>query len=422
MASHNGTGGYYSVSGQLREKGQDLSSCVQSKTVVDPVASETGLTTSPLSPVPALSDTDSDSPKDQDSSLTTPKQKRNELSLKMKVALIQSAKGDKSHRSLAKVFNISKTQVGSILRRKTEILDGYKNLMICDDSRKRLPLSKFGDDPKHKLDAILTQWIEIAISEKVPVSGPIIRRKALQYAGRIGYKDFKASNGWLECFRKRHNIVFSKALRGDKVKMNRETDIDNCISWDQIIQSCERTSVTEDEDEESTIETPPSKRFKSSDSSSSSVSSDIVKSEGEELQSSSEKDIETGQGLIQYMKSCDRETSKKLEEKIRKDLSEAEKSLENLVSLGKDTDSKLNQVVNQRIEKSLLLQQKKQELDKLQKEIKALEVQEQKITSQNNEIKEKLTLVEGKVRNCGRALDDLQGIQSLDNVNFNGET
>ncbi|XP_050412983.2 uncharacterized protein LOC126827555 [Patella vulgata] len=418
MASDNGAGGYYSVSVQLREKGQDLSSGVQSKTKVDPVSSETDLTRSPLSPVPALSDTDSDGPNDLDSPLTTPKQKRNELSLKMKVALIQSAKGGKSHRNLAKVFNISKTQVGSILRRKTEILDGYKNLIICDDSRKRLPLSKFGDDPKHKLDAILTQWIEHAIIEKVPVSGPIIRRKALQYAGRIGYKDFKASNGWLDCFRKRHNIVFSKALRGDKVKINRETDIDNCIAWDQIIQSCERTSVIEDEDEESTTETPPSKRFKSSDSS----SSDVVKSEGEELQSSSEKDIETGQGLMQYMKSCDRETSKKLEEKIRTDLLEAEKSLQNLITLGKDTDSRLDQVVNQRIEKSLLLQQKKQELDKLEKEIKTLEVQEQKITSQNNEIKEKLTLVEGKVRNCGRALDDLQGIQSLDNVNFNEET
>jgi len=48
----------------------------------------------------------------------------------------------------------------------------------------------------------------------LPVSGPAIQEKTKQIAGIHGLNDFKASNGWLEKFRIKHNISF-KSICGE---------------------------------------------------------------------------------------------------------------------------------------------------------------------------------------------------------------
>jgi hypothetical protein len=35
-------------------------------------------------------------------------------------------------------------------------------------------------------------------SQSLPVSGPMIQVKALEFVAELGITDFKASNGWLE--------------------------------------------------------------------------------------------------------------------------------------------------------------------------------------------------------------------------------
>ena len=46
-------------------------------------------------------------------------------------------------------------------------------------------------------------------SKDVPISGPILQSKALQIAKELNINTFMASNGWLQSFCTRHNIVFS---------------------------------------------------------------------------------------------------------------------------------------------------------------------------------------------------------------------
>lgn len=57
----------------------------------------------------------------------------------------------------------------------------------------------------------------------LPMSGPMVQKKALEVARKIKYDSFKASRGWLDCFKQRHNIVF-KSICG-KLASTNVTDV-----------------------------------------------------------------------------------------------------------------------------------------------------------------------------------------------------
>ena len=45
-----------------------------------------------------------------------------------------------------------------------------------------------------------------ARAKNIPVSGPILQSKALQFADQLDIENFQASNGWLTSWKKRYNI------------------------------------------------------------------------------------------------------------------------------------------------------------------------------------------------------------------------
>ena len=129
--------------------------------------------------------------------------KRKTLSLKERVDLINSATSGKGCRELAKEFNIGKSQASDILKRKAEILEEFESNMDIDRKRKRHK-SVHSD-----LNSVTWDWFLKCRSMNIPVSGPMLQEKALKFAKDMDKNDFKASNGWLESFRKRHNISFN---------------------------------------------------------------------------------------------------------------------------------------------------------------------------------------------------------------------
>lgn len=65
------------------------------------------------------------------------------------------------------------------------------------------------------VDQAVFTWFCNARSRNVPVNGPIIQEKALQLARTIDPETkFKASNGWLQKFVRRHDLIF-KNLTGE---------------------------------------------------------------------------------------------------------------------------------------------------------------------------------------------------------------
>ena len=64
-------------------------------------------------------------------------------------------------------------------------------------------------------------WFTQQRSLNVPINGPILASKAIEFAGRLGLTEFKASNGFLEKFKNRNGLVFKmvsgEACSADKV-------------------------------------------------------------------------------------------------------------------------------------------------------------------------------------------------------------
>ena len=74
---------------------------------------------------------------------TAKKLVRNELSLKTKLDVIRDSNG-KSHRQLAERYNISRSQVGNVLRNKRKYLDAFENNKPA--SKKRQSINTIFDE------------------------------------------------------------------------------------------------------------------------------------------------------------------------------------------------------------------------------------------------------------------------------------
>lgn len=77
---------------------------------------------------------------------------------------------------------------------------------------KRKPKSNEND----KINSLTWEWFVSSRENNEPVSGSMIQAKARQIAEQLSNTKFKASNGWLESFKTRHNISRHKSYQESK--------------------------------------------------------------------------------------------------------------------------------------------------------------------------------------------------------------
>ena len=148
--------------------------------------------------------------------------KRKELTLKQKVEVIEYVKTNPGvgARKVAKVFECGKTQIQSILLRQESIVSEYESNGPSDrkSDRKRHRTTDYAE-----VNDAAYKWYCLARQRCIPVSGPLLQEEALQIARGIDPNTcFKASNGWLDSFKKRHNIK-QMIISGECADVQEET-------------------------------------------------------------------------------------------------------------------------------------------------------------------------------------------------------
>ncbi|XP_025191174.1 tigger transposable element-derived protein 6-like [Melanaphis sacchari] len=68
----------------------------------------------------------------------------------------------------------------------------------------------------------LYKWFINSRLKSLPISGPILQTEATKLAENLGISDFKASNGWLDRFKRWHNII-CKQINGEANDVNQDT-------------------------------------------------------------------------------------------------------------------------------------------------------------------------------------------------------
>ncbi|CAI6373801.1 unnamed protein product [Macrosiphum euphorbiae] len=156
---------------------------------------------------------------------------RSRLTLKNKIDIIKCYDAKKqSVRELATQFKVGKTQIGTILKSRVDLLRKWCNENVNGETKKN-----FIEGKGFEIDHVCYEWFCRVRAKNLPISGPLIQQKAIEIAKTLGRTNFKASNGWLEKFRKRHNIAY-KAICGESSSV----DHDIVDDWNnKLIEICE---------------------------------------------------------------------------------------------------------------------------------------------------------------------------------------
>lgn len=124
------------------------------------------------------------------------------LTLHEKLNLIaEIEKGEKKKKDIAEQFGIPPNTLSIILRNNDRLLD-KKDDHAFNRKRKRLTTCINND-----IDEAMLKWVTTARNKNIPLSGTLIRDKAKEFAVALERDNFSASVGWLDKFKKRHNIV-----------------------------------------------------------------------------------------------------------------------------------------------------------------------------------------------------------------------
>ncbi|XP_042911503.1 tigger transposable element-derived protein 4-like [Parasteatoda tepidariorum] len=143
------------------------------------------------------------------------------LTLKENIELLEYSKHQKSSvRKLVEHFKIGKTQAADIIKNREKLMK-----LWCENGNKNQIRISSENGPGFKIDRCVFDWFSEVRSKKYPVSGPMLQEKAREAAEKLGIKDFKASNGWLEKFRKRH--ISFKSISGESASV----DTDMVKEW-----------------------------------------------------------------------------------------------------------------------------------------------------------------------------------------------
>lgn len=144
------------------------------------------------------------------------KRSYSEKTLEEKLLAIADVESGRTYHAVAEKYGVSIGTVAGWVQQKSELKEKTLRNESCS-SKRAVRIS--GDSAI--LDERVFTWFSAARGRKIPISGVLVQEIAKKVANNLNLPDFKASNGWLEAFRKRHFISF-RALSGESAELDKE--------------------------------------------------------------------------------------------------------------------------------------------------------------------------------------------------------
>ena len=120
------------------------------------------------------------------------KRKLKSIKLIQKCQIIRQIEKGMTNKEASEKFDVPKNTISTWMKNKDKLFEGLeqsssdaKNVRGCD------------------YEQAVFKWFFLQRSQNVPVDGPILREKALQFAKSFNFPTFKASDGWLDKWKKK---------------------------------------------------------------------------------------------------------------------------------------------------------------------------------------------------------------------------
>lgn len=147
------------------------------------------------------------------------KRKRKTITIEQKSAMLKAVESGVKKKKVAEDFGVSLSTLSTILSKREAITGAVARGVKGDRMKLRAPAFEAVEK------AVFNWFLEIRASG-TPVSGALLQQKARNFACIMGHDDFVASDGWLQRFKERHDIV-GRAVSGESLSVDREA----AVAW-----------------------------------------------------------------------------------------------------------------------------------------------------------------------------------------------
>lgn len=124
------------------------------------------------------------------------------LSLDEKFKLIKEVESGSKKKDVAVKYGVPASTVSTILKNKETIVTAIENGGVSGSS-KRLKKPTY-----ENVDKAVLEWFKLTRRQNLPISGGLIKEKALDFSQKLGLPNFKASTGWLDNWKRSYVQTF----------------------------------------------------------------------------------------------------------------------------------------------------------------------------------------------------------------------
>ena len=123
------------------------------------------------------------------------KRKLKNTKLIQKCQIIRQIEKGMTNKEASEKFGVPKNTISTWMKNKDKLFEGLEQ--SSSDAKKMR-----GCDYE-QVDKAVFKWFSLQRSQNVLIDGPILKEKALRFAKGFNFSTFKASDGWLDKWKKR---------------------------------------------------------------------------------------------------------------------------------------------------------------------------------------------------------------------------